>query len=81
MIVQLLTGALGSVGFGMLFHIKPKYLPLAALGGFWGWLGVLLRRDPGPVMPGDLHILFRHLGDSSDPRKYTFLLHEQYCRR
>lgn len=45
MIVQLLTGALGSVGFGMLFHIKPKYLPLAALGGFWGWLIFLLCRD------------------------------------
>ena len=25
--IQLITGAIGSVGFGILFHIKKKYLP------------------------------------------------------
>lgn len=34
-IVQLFTGAAGSVAFGILFHMKKKHLPLAALGGFW----------------------------------------------
>ena len=33
-VIQLITGALGSVGFGILFHMKKKYLPLAAAGGF-----------------------------------------------
>lgn len=28
-IIQLITGAVGSVAFGMLFHMKSKYLPLA----------------------------------------------------
>ena len=36
-IVQLFTGAAGSVAFGILFHMKKKHLPLAALGGFLGW--------------------------------------------
>ena len=36
--IQLITGAIGSVGFGILFHIKKKYLPLAAVGGFLSWL-------------------------------------------
>ena len=31
-IVQLFTGAAGSVAFGILFHMKKKHLPLAALG-------------------------------------------------
>lgn len=35
-IVQLFTGAAGSVAFGILFHMKKKHLPLAALGGFLG---------------------------------------------
>ena len=39
-IVQLFTGAAGSVAFGILFHMKKKHLPLAALGGFLGWLVV-----------------------------------------
>lgn len=33
--IQLITGALGSVSFGILFHIKNKYLPLAAIGWFF----------------------------------------------
>ena len=40
--IQLITGAIGSVGFGILFHIKKKYLTLAAVGGFISWLVFLL---------------------------------------
>ena len=35
--IQLITGAIGSVGFGILFHIKKKYLPLAAVPSLAGW--------------------------------------------
>lgn len=42
--IQLITGALGSVSFGILFHIKNKYLPLAAIGGFLSWLVFLFAR-------------------------------------
>ena len=41
-IMQLITGAIGSMGFGILFHMKKKYLPLAAAGGFLSWLVFLL---------------------------------------
>ena len=43
-IVQLFTGAAGSVAFGILFHMKKKHLPLAALGGFLGWLLFIICR-------------------------------------
>ena len=41
-VIQLITGALGSVGFGILFLMKKKYLPLAAAGGFISWMVFLL---------------------------------------
>ena len=41
-VIQLITGAIGSVGFGILFHMKNKYLPLAAAGGFLSWMFFLL---------------------------------------
>lgn len=37
-LLQLITGAAGSVGFGILFHINKKYLPASAFGGALGWL-------------------------------------------
>lgn len=40
-VIQLITGAIGSVAFGLLFHMKTKYLPLAAAGGFLSWLVLL----------------------------------------
>ena len=49
-IVQLFTGAAGSVAFGILFHMKKKHLPLAALGGFLGWLA----ERSGSILPGML---------------------------
>lgn len=41
-IIQLLSGAAGSVGFGLIFNLRKKYLPLVAAGGFLGWLVYLL---------------------------------------
>lgn len=48
LLFQLLTSAIGSVGFAMIYRVAGKYLPLAALGGtltfavyytveFFGW--------------------------------------------
>ncbi len=36
-IIQLITALLGSLGFAMLFGIKPRYYPFAALGGLLSW--------------------------------------------
>ncbi len=46
-IIQLLTGAAGSVGFGLIFHINKRYLPVAAVGGAFGWLAYLLLSHHG----------------------------------
>lgn len=40
--VQLVMGALGSIGFGILFNLNRRYLPAAALGGVLGWLVYLV---------------------------------------
>lgn len=39
---QLLSAALGSVGFGLVFNLNRRYLPAAGVGGFLGWLAYLL---------------------------------------
>lgn len=39
---QLLSAALGSVGFGLIFNLNRRYLPAAAVGGFLAWLAYLL---------------------------------------
>lgn len=44
-LLQLVTGAIGSVGFGILFHLKKKYLPLTAVGGFLSWLVFLIGKS------------------------------------
>ena len=41
-IIQLLSGALGSIGFGLLFHLNRRYLPAAGVGGLLAWLAYLL---------------------------------------
>lgn len=46
-IIQLFTGAAGSVGFGLIFHINKKYLPVTAVGGAFGWLAYLLLSHHG----------------------------------
>ena len=44
-IVQIITGCIGSVGFGVLFNIRGKRLAATALGGFLSWvLFVILSR-------------------------------------
>ena len=40
--IQLLCGSIGSVGFAMIFRLRPSFLPLAALGGFVNWGSYLL---------------------------------------
>ena len=36
---QLLSAALGSVGFGLIFNLNRRYLPAAGEADFWhGWL-------------------------------------------
>lgn len=39
---QLIAGAVGSVGFGLIFNLRKKYIVFAAAGGFLGWLVYLL---------------------------------------
>ena len=41
-IIQLLSGALGCIGFGLLFHLNRRYLPAAGVGGLLAWLAYLL---------------------------------------
>ena len=36
-IIQLITGMLGSLGFALLFGLKKQYLISAALGGLFNW--------------------------------------------
>lgn len=44
-IMQLITGAVGSVGFGIIFHMKNKYLPLAFIGGVISWMVFLIGKE------------------------------------
>lgn len=46
-ILQLLTATTGSVGFGLVFHVKEKYLPAIAVDGFLSWFVYILCRDIG----------------------------------
>jgi uncharacterized membrane protein YjjB (DUF3815 family) len=43
--MQLITGAVGSVGFGIIFHMKNKYLPLAFIGGIISWMVFLIGKE------------------------------------
>ena len=36
--VQLIRAPAGSAGFGLLFHIKKRYIGLVGIGGMIGWL-------------------------------------------
>ena len=40
--IQLITGSLGSVGFALVFRLRYRFLPLAALGGLLNWGAYLL---------------------------------------
>ena len=41
-LIQIFTGFLGSLGFGILFHIRGKKLIVASLGGLMSWTVFLL---------------------------------------
>ncbi len=50
-LLQLLTAFIGTLGFGILFHIRGRKLWLAALGGLLSWsfflvLGYLIENEP-----------------------------------
>lgn len=49
-LIQLLTAFLGSLGFALLFGVRPKHLLLAALGGMLAW-GVYLAMEQWLGMP------------------------------
>ena len=36
-IIQLIMAPIGSIGFALLFHLRPRYLLTAAVGGFFCW--------------------------------------------
>lgn len=37
MIIQILMAALGSLGFSLLYRLRPEHLPLATVGGAFVW--------------------------------------------
>lgn len=41
-LIQLAAGAVGSIGFGLIFNLRRKYLIYAAAGGFLGWAVYLI---------------------------------------
>lgn len=44
-IIQIITGFIGSLGFGILFNVRGKRLVMAAFGGFLSWtMFVILSR-------------------------------------
>ncbi len=50
-LLQLLTSFIGTLGFGILFHIRGRKLWLAALGGLFAWtvflaLGYFIESEP-----------------------------------
>ena len=36
-IIQIITAALGSLGFALLYRLRPEHLPLATIGGALAW--------------------------------------------
>ncbi len=44
-LMQLITGAFGSVGFGIIFRMKIKYLPLTFIGGLISCLAFLIGKQ------------------------------------
>ena len=52
---QLLSAALGSVGFGLIFNLNRRYLPAAGVGGLLAWLAYLLAAN---ILRSDLAASF-----------------------
>lgn len=51
-IIQIITGAIGSLGFALIAHIRVKHLAVATLGGMLSWLLFL----PGYMLTGDVFL-------------------------
>ena len=49
-LIQILMGALGSLGFGILFHIRGKKLAIATVGGLMSWTVFLVL---APLLPSE----------------------------
>lgn len=49
-LIQILMGGLGSLGFGILFHIQGRRLVIAALGGLMSWTVFLAL---APLLPSE----------------------------
>ncbi len=50
-IIQILTGFIGSLGFGVLFNVRGKRLLMASIGGFISWtlflvLNTFIKNEP-----------------------------------
>lgn len=71
-LMQLFTGALGSVGFGLLFHINKRYIPASAIGGALGWLVYLA------VSSRDQHVFVAMLTASFCVAVYAEILARVY---
>lgn len=41
-IIQIITGCLGSLGFGILFNVRGKRLAVSTLGGFLAWTAFII---------------------------------------
>lgn len=54
-LIQIFTGFLGSLGFGILFHIRGKKLFVASLGGLMSWTVFLLL---APLLPSEARRYF-----------------------
>ena len=83
---QLLSAALGSVGFGLIFNLNRRYLPAAGVGGLLAWLAYLLVgrflcrsvcRNSCPMLQCTLYAFLHHRCHSPHSRKHPLLLHER----
>lgn len=59
--LQILTGALGSLGFGILFRMRPRHLPWALLGGGVTWCVYLLVQTFNPMVATLVASMAAHL--------------------
>ncbi len=45
-LIQILTGAVGTLGYALVFHVRLKLLPAATMGGLLSWAVYLLIYHP-----------------------------------
>ena len=48
--IQILCGGLGTLAYALFFHVRPRHLLLATLGGALSWLLYLLVLDRKSVV-------------------------------